>query len=59
VEGAMSDEHAEAIKLAKRILERVNADPDDDLAVLSRQFLRSEERNEQLLVFVSGDCDDA
>lgn len=30
-----------AIKLANRILDRPYGDPDDDLAVLSRQFLRS------------------
>lgn len=33
-------EREEAIALANRVLERVNADPDDDLAVLARQCLR-------------------
>lgn len=30
----------EALVLANRILDRPNADPDDDLAVLSRQLIR-------------------
>ena len=30
----------EAIKLANRILDRINADPDDDLAILARRLLR-------------------
>lgn len=34
----------DAIKLANRILDRPNGDPDDDLAVLARQLLRSRER---------------
>lgn len=34
----------EAIELANRTLDRINADPDDDLAILSRQFLRAIER---------------
>lgn len=29
-----------AILLANKVLDRINADPDDDLAVLARQFLR-------------------
>ncbi len=33
----------ESIALANKILDRTNADPDDDLAMLSRQFLRSRE----------------
>lgn len=33
-----------AVKLAHKILDRVHGDPDDDLAVLARQFLRSVER---------------
>ena len=36
-------EQKDAIKLANRILERPYADPDDDLAVLARQLLRSRE----------------
>jgi hypothetical protein len=39
----MSENEA-AILLAKRILDRINADPDDDLALLARQFLRARER---------------
>ncbi|RTL72373.1 MAG: hypothetical protein EKK41_05120 [Hyphomicrobiales bacterium] len=38
----MSSETDEAIVLANRILDRPNADPDDDLAILARQFLRSD-----------------
>jgi hypothetical protein len=33
----------EAIALANKILDRNYADPDDDLAILSRQFLRARE----------------
>lgn len=36
-------ERGEAIALANRMLDRINADPDDDLAVLSRQLLRAVE----------------
>lgn len=39
----MSTEQQEAIALANRVLDRINADPDDDLAVLARQLLRSTE----------------
>lgn len=38
-------ERQEAILLANKILERPNADPDDDLALLSRQFLREVEKS--------------
>lgn len=37
------DERAQAIVLANRILDRISADPDDDLAVLARQLLRLRE----------------
>jgi hypothetical protein len=37
-------ETEQAVILANKILDRVNADPDDDLAVLARQFLRALER---------------
>jgi hypothetical protein len=33
-----------AIELANRVLDRPGGDPDDDLAVLARQFLRALER---------------
>ena len=36
-------ELAETIILANRMLDRINADPDDALAMLSRQFLRARE----------------
>jgi hypothetical protein len=38
------DEMKEAVNLAEKILNRPSGDPDDDLAVLSRQFLRALER---------------
>lgn len=34
-------ERDEAIRLANKVLDRGNADPDDDLGVLARQFLRA------------------
>jgi hypothetical protein len=36
-------EYEETIQLANRVLERPSGDPDDDLAMLSRQFLRKVE----------------
>lgn len=36
-------ERTDTLKLAHKILDRVNADPDDDLAMLSRQLLRGQE----------------
>lgn len=41
-------EYDEAVLLANRVLDRPNADPDDDLAMLSRQFLRQAEAVERL-----------
>lgn len=41
-------EHDRAIRLANRILDRPYADPDDDLAVLSRQLIRYTEEVSQL-----------
>lgn len=38
------NEFAYAIVVANRVLDRPNGDPDDDLAVLARQFLRACER---------------
>lgn len=38
----MIDETANATILANKVLDRVNGDPDDDLAVLARQFLRAQ-----------------
>ena len=40
----MDNEMQRAIALADRVLDRPDADPDDDLAVLARQFLRAMER---------------
>ena len=48
-------EHEETIALANKILERPNADPDDDLAMLSRQFLRALEEIERYKAWVA-DC---
>ena len=42
------EEKVAAIVLANKILDRVNADPDDDLAILARQFLRALEQRECL-----------
>jgi len=39
----------EAVELANKVLDRINADPDDDLAVLARQFLRALEREQKLI----------
>jgi hypothetical protein len=39
-------EEEDAIILANKILDRINADPDDDLAMLARQFLRASARAE-------------
>jgi hypothetical protein len=46
-------EHEHAIVLANLILERPNGDPDDDLATLSRQLLRTREKLEALWHFAS------
>ena len=46
VEEPRSNEKRFAIRLANKILDRISGDPDDDLAVLSRQFLRALEREE-------------
>ncbi len=48
----------EAKVLAERILDRPNADPDDDVAVLARQLLRALERADRYLgglVFYASD----
>lgn len=42
------NEREEAIRLANKILDRPYDDPDDDLAILSRQLLRSQEVIEKL-----------
>jgi hypothetical protein len=44
-------EFEETKLLANKILERPNADPDDDLAMLSRQFLRQVEKNSAKKMF--------
>lgn len=38
-------EKEQAIKLANRVLDTPNRDPDDDLSMMSRHFLRALERN--------------
>jgi hypothetical protein len=36
-------ERQEALRIANRILDRPNGDPDDDLAILARQLIRVSE----------------
>jgi hypothetical protein len=40
----MTDEFIEAYKIADKVLDRPSADPDDDVAVLARQFQRAVEK---------------
>jgi hypothetical protein len=42
------DEYTLTTELANRVLDRVSGDPDDDFAMLARQFLRAVEREERL-----------
>lgn len=46
-------EATDAIRLANIILDRPSGDPDDDLAVLSRQLLRTREKLEALWHFAA------
>lgn len=39
----------DALKLANKVLETPNRDPDDDLSMMSRQFLRAFEANKRLM----------
>jgi hypothetical protein len=48
----MATEFRDAVVLANLVLDRHSADPDDDLAILARQFLRSIERNEKIKSFL-------
>jgi hypothetical protein len=41
-------EKEQSIRLAKRILEHPNLDPDSDICVLARQLLRREERLQKI-----------
>jgi hypothetical protein len=41
-------EFKDTVKLANRLLDEPNCDPDDDLRMLARQFLRGVERVERL-----------
>ncbi len=43
----MPGEFDDAVALANRVLDRPNADPDDDLALLARQFLRAVEARDR------------
>ena len=45
------EESKEALILAGKILDRPNADPDDDLAVLARQLLRTRQKLEAVWHF--------
>jgi len=38
-----------ARNLANRVLDRISGDPDDDVVLLARQFLRAEERQAGLI----------
>ena len=49
-------EAEKAIKLADKILDRPTGDPDDDLAVLSRQLLRALETISKLTLALQGVC---
>lgn len=40
------DEYTQALAIANHVLDRPNADPDDDLSVLARHLLRANERIE-------------
>ena len=51
-------ERQEADALAERLLDVPNADPDDDLRVLSRQLLRRREVIERLEKDLAARCDD-
>lgn len=43
------NEYEQAKLFADKILDRINADPDDDQAVVARQFLRTSERFETMI----------
>lgn len=49
-------EYERAAALANAILDRINADPDDDLAVLSRQLLRAQEALKNLTEAAESVC---
>lgn len=46
---AKISEFDEAVRMANAALDRPYADPDDDLATISRQFLRTIEQRDRLL----------
>lgn len=50
-------EKTEALNLAERLLNEPNADPDDDLRVLSRQLLRKAELVDRLQKDLGERCD--
>jgi hypothetical protein len=50
-------EYSDTVKLANKVLDRPNADPDDDLATLSRQFLRQVETVERLKKYIAASSD--
>jgi hypothetical protein len=47
----------ETIMLANKTLDRIAADPDDDLAMLSRQFLRAREEIARLKALLTRAAD--
>jgi len=54
VRDAMMSEFDETVKLAKKLMEEPYADPDDDLRMLSRQFLRALEKVSRLETELAG-----
>lgn len=47
------DERFQVIELANRLLDEPNCDPDDDLRMLSRQFMRGHERTARLQKYIA------
>ena len=50
-------EFEDTVVLANKILDRISADPDDDLAMLARQFLRSREMENRLKTLLTRAAD--
>jgi hypothetical protein len=49
IQEAVFPKKEQSIKLANKILERYDIDPDGDLCVLARQLLRREERLQRII----------
>jgi hypothetical protein len=50
-------EFEDTVVLANKILDRISADPDDELAMLARQFLRSREMENRLKTLLTRAAD--